>query len=260
MLPRRLEALRPFDHDIEIEAGVWTNSATTRLRAIRELLWPTLLRLCGGSLDGLRVLDVGCNCGGVSFLAEEHGAAEVVGVDPHARNIGQAVALRDELGSRRTNFVQSDIDAYLEAQPRAFDVVLLLGVLYHLRDPIGTAQRLSTTGAQLWMIDTHVHYTTDAGREDLAMWWMLTDNDAPARGGASRLRPGLDEAAWAAYAAEHPVDYTLAEDRFRPAPHSARERDFVASARGGSKHVDPTHTQLAAAEPAVWCSSPTARR
>src|SRR5437899_982008 len=61
-------------------------------------IWPVVMAVKGGSLKGLRVLDVGCNEGFWSLEAHKSGAAYVLGVDARAQHVEQAQLVRDALG------------------------------------------------------------------------------------------------------------------------------------------------------------------
>jgi 2-polyprenyl-3-methyl-5-hydroxy-6-metoxy-1,4-benzoquinol methylase len=56
----------------------------------REYFFIPLIRLCGGSPAGKRVLDLGCNAGFWSLAAVEAGAEAVVGIDGRQMHIDQA--------------------------------------------------------------------------------------------------------------------------------------------------------------------------
>jgi len=92
---------------------------------------------------GASVLDVGAWDGYWSFFAERHGAREVLAVDDASQRwaADSGIALAQELlGSRIA--IREDIPIYEVATlGRRFDVVLCLGVFYHLWDPLyGFAQ------------------------------------------------------------------------------------------------------------------------
>ena len=89
---------------------------------------------------GARVLDVGAWDGYFSFLAEERGAANVVAID----RFRHSTAFPDGLATfrlardvRRSHVDYHLLDVVDVSQLRQkFDIVLFLGVYYHLKDPI----------------------------------------------------------------------------------------------------------------------------
>lgn len=83
---------------------------------------------------GKSVLDVGCNAGFYSFEMMRRGAARVVGVDTDARYLAQARFAAERFG---LDVEFAALDVYdVAALGERFDIVLFLGVLYHLRHPL----------------------------------------------------------------------------------------------------------------------------
>jgi tRNA (mo5U34)-methyltransferase len=87
-------------------------------------------------LDGKSVLDIGTCNGGFAFELERRGATRVVGVDIVDPDLYGFTATKELLGSN-AEFLQAsvyELPHLLDGE--RFDVVLLLGVLYHLRHPL----------------------------------------------------------------------------------------------------------------------------
>lgn len=88
-----------------------------------------------GDLEGKRVLDVGCNAGFHSIEAARRGA-RVVGLEPNPRYLEQAAFTTRAWGvADRVTLRQAQVYD-LAHREESFDVVLFLGVLYHLRYPM----------------------------------------------------------------------------------------------------------------------------
>jgi tRNA (mo5U34)-methyltransferase len=98
-------------------------------------------------MSGLRVLDLGARDGYFSFVCEQRGAREVIAVDYFPRtSTGFDVAAK-VLHSERVQYIQANI--YHLPDLGTFDIVLFLGLLYHLPDLLGALNivRSLTTGA-----------------------------------------------------------------------------------------------------------------
>jgi tRNA (mo5U34)-methyltransferase len=128
-----LEALIPWRKGPWNIAGISVD-AEWDSRAKWERLAPLL-----PPVRGKRVLDIGCNNGwyGWHLLADtpSGGASAVVGVDPTALYMAQH-ALVQHLAPDPRHIVEPIGLAALEGVGPVFDVVLLMGILYHHPDPV----------------------------------------------------------------------------------------------------------------------------
>jgi tRNA (mo5U34)-methyltransferase len=107
-------------------------------------------------LRGRRVLDIGCWDGWFSFEMERRGA-EVVAADIVERDT--FLAAREALGSK-VEFVLSDVYQLTPERVGRFDIVLLLGVLYHLKHPLLALERVCALTTDLALVESFV---TDDG-------------------------------------------------------------------------------------------------
>jgi SAM-dependent methyltransferase len=98
-----------------------------------------------GIVTGMRVLDTGCGAGDVSFLVAElvGPAGSVVGIDRDPAVLALARERAKDAGLTNVTFVESQIDAFIAAQP--FDAVVGRFVLMYQADPIATLFNLSRT-------------------------------------------------------------------------------------------------------------------
>ncbi|MBW0014894.1 class I SAM-dependent methyltransferase [Mycobacterium sp.] len=101
------------------------------------------LRLAG-LRPGMRVLDIGCGPGDVSFVAAGlvGPTGSVQGVDAAPEMVELARARTAEKGLTTTHFTQAAIDAITVEEP--VDAVIGRLILMHLPDPVATLRRLSS--------------------------------------------------------------------------------------------------------------------
>ena len=86
-------------------------------------------------LTGKTVLDIGCNAGFYAIEMKRRGAARVVGMDSEERYLAQARLASRVLGFDGIEF--RNLDVYqVGALGESFDLVVFMGVLYHLRHPL----------------------------------------------------------------------------------------------------------------------------
>ena len=96
-------------------------------------------------LSGQRLLDLGCGHGKFSIAAADVGWA-VVGVDARIERMPD---------DSRIEWLQSDVREY---PVENFDVISVLGLLYHLDQPsqMDLLKRCAASGASVTILDTHV--------------------------------------------------------------------------------------------------------
>ena len=85
-------------------------------------------------LTGKTVLDIGCNAGFYSLEMKRRGAARVVGIDSDPDYLAQA-RFAAEVNEAAIEFRELDVYRVAELGER-FDIVLFMGVMYHLRHPL----------------------------------------------------------------------------------------------------------------------------
>ena len=97
--------------------------------------WDQIAPHLPADLTGKTALDIGCNAGFYSFELARRGAT-VLGVDLNEHYLKQARFARGALGLEgRVDFREMGVYD-LSTLGRAFDVVLFMGVFYHLRYPL----------------------------------------------------------------------------------------------------------------------------
>jgi len=225
-IPKDLQHLAPFFHDIDLGNGLNTAPEIYRMRGAVNFFFPPLLKLFGGSLNGLRILDVGCNCGGFSFEASKYGPKEIIGIDADVKNIRQANAIKKYLRTKNVNFLKLNAEEVSKKDLGKFDLTILAGILYHLEDPIGVMKRISEVTTSTLLIDSHVHYSTDQS-EDIPSWWMLNDmdeNDLESLFVGGKI---LSKEKYLMFEKQIKIDYGKLQNQFILSPHTERELEFI---------------------------------
>jgi|ERR1051326_1021402 tRNA (mo5U34)-methyltransferase len=96
--------------------------------------WRAFCHAIPGDLQGKSVLDVGCNAGFYSMEMKRRGAARVLGIDFDPTYLAQARFAADVNG---LDIEFRELSVYdVASLGESFDVVLFMGVLYHLRHPL----------------------------------------------------------------------------------------------------------------------------
>ncbi len=145
-----------YEFDLHGELTPVPAGLRNRHRQRRRYFFDPLVQACGGTLAGKRVLDLGCNAGWWSLAAIEAGCDSVVGVDTKDSNVEQARFVFETLGVERSRYefvVGSalELDACVEG---SFDVVLFLGLLYHVSSPVSIMRDIAARNDDLLVVDT----------------------------------------------------------------------------------------------------------
>lgn len=126
-----------------------------------------LVGLFGGSLKGKRVLDLACNAGFWSLAAIEAGADFVYGIEGRQMHVDQAnfVFEVNKIDRNRYRFSTGDIFKTDFRELGKFDIVLCLGLLYHVSKPVELMERIVQVNTDILVIDTSLSLLPGASFE-----------------------------------------------------------------------------------------------
>lgn len=144
-LQAKVESLGPWFHSMRV-GGVVT-APDHPLGNFPQVKWDNIQRAVPEDIRGMSVLDIGCNAG---FYAQElfrRGAERVLAIDSNDHYLRQA---RFAAEINRCNIEFRKLSVYqLDQIKEKFDLVLFLGVFYHLRYPLyaldGVADKVNGT-------------------------------------------------------------------------------------------------------------------
>ena len=129
---QRVEELGPWFHNINLQ-GVHTapehflgDYPSTKFQAFSHAI-PSDLR-------GVSVLDIGCNAGFYALEMKRRGADRVVAIDSDEAYLAQA-RFAASISQEEIDFRKLSVYKVAELKEK-FDLVLFMGVLYHLRHPL----------------------------------------------------------------------------------------------------------------------------
>ncbi|MGH9307874.1 MAG: TIGR04290 family methyltransferase [Vicinamibacterales bacterium] len=128
----RVRELGDWFHNLNLQ-GVQTAPAHF-LGDYPAIKWRAFAHAIPDDLRGWSVLDVGCNAGFYTLEMKRRGADRVVGIDSDLRYLAQARLAADVSGLDVELRRMSVYD--LPSLGERFDLVLFMGVLYHLRYPL----------------------------------------------------------------------------------------------------------------------------
>ena len=156
-LQTRVDGIRWW-HSIDLGHGIVTKGVdSAQAQRLARLRLPA-------DLTGRSVLDIGAWDGFFSFEAERRGASRIVAADYYSWHgtgwgTGQGKAgfqlAREALGSRVED-VDVDVMDLSPERLGTFDLVLLLGVLYHLPNPLLALERVASVASDWLVLETVV--------------------------------------------------------------------------------------------------------
>jgi tRNA (mo5U34)-methyltransferase len=153
---RQIDALKPWFHSIDLGHGmhIQRDPVYGADKTYPEQVWKTVKKLLPANIQGLRVLDVGCNAGYFSVEMKRAGASYVLGIEAFPQYLAQAKLVRDilqiDLDLRELNVYQVTEDL------GQFDITLFLGVLYHLKHPLLALEILANVTKGILVVESAI--------------------------------------------------------------------------------------------------------
>jgi len=143
---RKISSVPVWYHKIPIRSGIVTPGITDPTVTLGLLDLPA-------DCQGKRVLDLGTRDGFFAFELERRGA-EVVATDymPMEKTGFQVVA---ELLGSKVRYLQANIYHLSPERLGTFDIVLFLGLLYHLPDPMQALEIVRSLCREEMYLETH---------------------------------------------------------------------------------------------------------
>jgi tRNA (mo5U34)-methyltransferase len=151
-LRRSIESLAPWFHNIHLPDGTQT-APQHFLGDFPMRKWAQIAPHIPADLCGWSVLDIGCNAGFYSIELAKRGA-DVLGIDSDEHYLRQARWVAEQFKTRsRPRFERMQIHD-LAWIGRRFDLVLFMGVFYHLRYPALALDTVSSLVNRLMIFQT----------------------------------------------------------------------------------------------------------
>ena len=178
---QEIERLGPWFHNLTID-GCET-APNHFLGDYPSFKWAGFKQMVPEDLSGATVLDVGCNAGFYSFEMKRRGADRVVAIDTDPHYLAQARYASERLDLPVELHQMAVYD--VEKLAMKFDLVIFMGVLYHLRHPLLALDRLREHAVGDLMLFQCMQRGSDqtpavAADYDFADWQPFNDPRFPA--------------------------------------------------------------------------------
>jgi tRNA (mo5U34)-methyltransferase len=165
-LEQRIAEFTQWQYRFEFDNGASTSVPDGRLvnrqEQRRGYFFDALVRLCGGSLRGRRILDLGCSAGFWSLQAIEAGADFVLGIDTRQTAIDQAKLVFEAKGIDPTRYRFEHRNIFERELTEDFDVVLCLSLIHHVSKPVELFELMAGSGAEIIVIETELARARDS--------------------------------------------------------------------------------------------------
>lgn len=123
-----------------------------------EMIEPAVRAALAQAGPNATALDLACSEGYFAQRLLEWGAHRVVGIDVRAQNVLRATLIADHFGidQSRLSFRQGDVFELVPETLGRFDVVLLLGLIYHVEDPVGVVRLARRLTRSLCVVESQL--------------------------------------------------------------------------------------------------------
>jgi tRNA (mo5U34)-methyltransferase len=158
-------------YNFEFENGCSTKSPDQKTNEIHstraEIIFSFLDQLYKGKWQQIDCLDIACNQGWFSSQIAIRGAHQVTGIDIRDSHVKMANTIKEitklpNLNFKVQDFLEDDITFH-----EKYDLVLFLGILYHLDNPLYALRKIRSLTKHLCVIETQVA----KGNPDLECCW-----------------------------------------------------------------------------------------
>jgi len=159
LLKKRLASEGAWFYRFSFRNGVETDPPDPITQAVHDtrarLIFPVLDQLVGDRWSTTECVDVACHEGWFSMQLAARGASRVLGFDIRGEHVKKANLIREITGLSNVDFEEHDVFA-VSSSVGTFDVSLLLGLLYHLDNPVGALRIARTLTRGVCVIETQV--------------------------------------------------------------------------------------------------------
>lgn len=157
----RVVELGPWFYEFDLGAYGRTRSAlppeVQPIHATRlEMVERAVDEYFGPRLSEISCLDVGCHEGYYSVAMARKGVREIRGVDVRETNLEKARFVADALGFSNIKYELANCEDISPERHGAHELCLMLGLLYHLENPMLALRRIAAVTTELCIIETQV--------------------------------------------------------------------------------------------------------
>lgn len=121
-----------------------------------DMLWRGLEPVVRDEWSQLSVIDVACHQGYFATQLARKGCHDVLAIDARDEHVADTDLIRKALGLTNLRTLRADINALDAARIGTFDITLMLGLLYHVENPVGVLRLARALTRRVCVIETQV--------------------------------------------------------------------------------------------------------
>ena len=172
----RVAALGPWFYEFDL--GVHGRTASVLSPDVLPI-HQTRLEMVSHVVDGhfgkrlaeIRCIDIGCHEGYYSVAMARKGVRQVRGIDLRESNLVKARFVAEVLGLRNVAYQQGNCENLPAEDTGQYELCLLLGLLYHLENPMLCLRKIGRITGEVCVIETQVVDEVDGAAEWGAREW-----------------------------------------------------------------------------------------
>ncbi len=151
-IERQISELGPWFHNLHLPDGTQT-ALGHPLGDFPAMKWDAIAPHLPQNLENWNILDIGCNAGFYSFEFARRGARVIgIDIDEHYLRQAQWAAERFKFGDRVSFRKMQVYD--IQNISESFDIILFMGVFYHLRYPLLALDLISMKFTKMMIFQT----------------------------------------------------------------------------------------------------------
>jgi tRNA (mo5U34)-methyltransferase len=163
-LEQELQKFDDWMYEFDLGNGVKTRTYSESLKpvhAVRHSMIFSFLDSINFNYQQASVIDLACNEGYFTFEAMKRGAKSGLGIDARPLNIDKANFIKANIPTSNCEFKVGDIYNYPYGDKK-YEMVFLLGILYHVENPIGLIRIASNLTSKFLFVETQLCTTRGA--------------------------------------------------------------------------------------------------
>jgi SAM-dependent methyltransferase len=156
----KLSEHSPWFYEFRFSNGAITDTSDALALVIHrtraQLIFPFLDAMFEGRWSEVRCLDMACHEGWFASQVAMRGARGVVGIDIREEHITKARLIKELGNFGDLTFTPDNVMTVDPEKYGTFEITLMLGLLYHLDDPLGALRAARAVTQQLFVVESQV--------------------------------------------------------------------------------------------------------